>query len=126
MELSQIFKSVIDEDRCVVVICNMEHQIIYMNPAACQKYSKRGGAAMLGRSILDCHNEKSREMIVKVLEWFKSDKSHNRIHIYYNEKENRDTYMIALRDEQGEMIGYYEKHEYRNRDMEPFYNFFKE
>lgn len=124
MELSQIFKSVIDEDRCVVVICNMEHQIIYMNPAACQRYSKRGGAAMLGRSILDCHNEKSREMIVKVLEWFKPDKSHNRIHIYYNEKENRDTYMIALRDEQGEMIGYYEKHEYRNRDMEPFYNFF--
>ena len=41
----------------------------------------------------------------------------------YNEKENKDTYMIALRDEQGELIGYYEKHEYRNRETEPVYNF---
>ena len=29
--------------------------------------------------------------------------------------------MIALRDEQGALIGYYEKHEYRNRETEPFY-----
>ena len=29
--------------------------------------------------------------------------------------------MIALRDRQGALIGYYEKHEYRDRDMTPFY-----
>lgn len=28
------FKSIIDQDRCAVVICNLEHEIIYMNPAA--------------------------------------------------------------------------------------------
>ena len=31
--------------------------------------------------------------------------------------------MVALRDEDGALIGYYEKHEYRARDEEPYYNF---
>ena len=30
-----------------------------------------------------------------------------------NEKQNKDVYMVALRDV-GKLIGYYEKHEYRN------------
>ena len=34
-----------------------------------------------------------------------------------------DGYMVALRDEQGGLIGYYEKHEYRNPETEAFYKF---
>lgn len=60
-------------------------------------------------------------MIGKILDWFKADKVNNRVHTFFNEKQNKDVYMIALRDEQGELIGYYEKHEYRNCDMSPFY-----
>lgn len=123
MELAQFFKSLVDEDKCAVVICDINHKIIYMNPVACERYSKRGGVALVGKSLLDCHNSKSNEMIVKVIEWFKSSKSNNRIYTYHNEKENKDVYMIALRDAQGELIGYYEKHEYRNRETEPVYNF---
>ena len=122
MELTQFFKGVLNEDKSAVVICDMNHKIIYMNPAACERYSKKGGVSLLGSNLLDCHNSKSNEMIHKVIEWFKESKLHNRIYISYNEKENKDLYMIALRDEQGELIGYYEKHEYRNRETEPFYN----
>ena len=25
------YKSIVDQDRCAVVICNLEHEIIYMN-----------------------------------------------------------------------------------------------
>lgn len=32
--LHQMFKSVIDQDRAAVVICDTEHTIVYMNPAA--------------------------------------------------------------------------------------------
>ena len=32
--LTQYFKSIVDQDRCAVVICNTAHEIIYMNPAA--------------------------------------------------------------------------------------------
>lgn len=123
MELTQFFKSIIDEDKSPVVICDLSHQIIYMNPTACARYSKRGGAALIGKSLLNCHNSKSNEMIQKIIEWFQLSKENNRIYISYNEKENRDTYMIALRDEQGELIGYYEKHEYRNQETGAFYSF---
>lgn len=64
-----------------------------------------------------------QEMIEKVIAWFGESKEHNRIHTFYNEKQAKDVYMIALRDENGTLIGYYEKHEYRTRDEEPFYNF---
>ena len=123
MELSQFFKSIIDQDRCAVVICDLEHTIIYMNPVACERYGKYGGKQLVGRSLLKCHNPKSNEMIVKVAEWFKADKSHNRIFTYHSEKENKDVYMVALRDEQGSLIGYYEKHEYRNCETEQLYKF---
>ena len=123
MDLAQFFKSMVEEDKCSVVICDLNHKIIYMNPAACERYSKKGGASLVGSSLLDCHNSKSNEMIEKVVEWFKLSKTHNRLYTYYNEKENKDVYMIALRNEQSELIGYYEKHEYRNRETESFYKF---
>ena len=114
MELTPFFKSIIDQDNCPIVICDLNHQIIYMNQTACENYSKRGGVALVGKNLLDCHNDNSNKTIIKIIEWFKSAPSNNRIHISYNEKQNKDVYMIALRDEQGSLIGYYEKHEYRN------------
>ena len=123
MDISQYFKSVLEEDRCAVVICNVDHNIIYMNPAACERYKKRGGKKLIGGNLLDCHNSASNEMIIKVLDWFKADASNNRVHTYYSEKESKDVYMVALRDDNGTLIGYYEKHEYRLCDNTPFYEF---
>lgn len=123
MELSKFFKSVIDQDQCAIVICNLEHEIIYMNPAAIARYAKSGGAELVGKSLLNCHNEKSVEMIHKVLDWFGESREHNRIFSFRNEKENRDVYMIALRDEDGTLIGYYEKHEYRDVETQQPYCF---
>lgn len=72
MELTNYFKSIIDEDRCAVVICNLSHEILYMNPAAVARYEKRGGQALIGQSLLDCHNTQSAEMIKKVVLWFEN------------------------------------------------------
>ena len=123
MDMLQYFKSIAQQDTSEVVICDTAHKILYMNPAACAHYSKYGGEALVGRNLLDCHNDKSREMIGRILDWFWESPSHNRVHTFYSEKENKDVYMIALRDEQGVLIGYYEKHECRNRDMMPLYSF---
>lgn len=123
MELSQYFKSIIDTDRCAVVICNLQHEIIYMNPTAVSRYAKRGGAQLIGRNLLDCHNADSQAMIRKVVAWFAESREHNIIYTSHNAKENKDVYMVALRDEDGTLIGYYEKHEYRNPETEPFYHF---
>lgn len=117
------FKSVIDADRCPVVICNLAHEVVYMNPAAIERYAKRGGAGLVGKSLLDCHNAASREMIGKVVDWFKEDVKHNIIYTFRNEKENKDVYMVALRAEDGTLTGYYEKHEYRNVETCARYDF---
>ena len=80
MELNAYFKSLVDQDRAAVVICDLEHTIIYMNPAAIASYAKHGGAALL------------------------------------------DVYMVALRDADGTLIGYYERHEYRNPETMKLYD----
>lgn len=116
------FKSIIDQDRCAVVICNLEHEIIYMNPAAIENYKKHGGEALVGQSILNCHNEKSGEVIKKVVEWFSSSPDHNLMYTFYNQKQNKDVYMVALRVGK-EFIGYYEKHEFRNKETMKMYDF---
>lgn len=123
MDLKPFFKSVLDGDKSPVVICDLEHTVIYMNPSACQRYEKQGGEKLLGKSLLACHNAKSAEIINKVISWFKESGENNRIYTFRNDKENKDVYMIALRDDNGELIGYYEKHEYRNRETDSLYNF---
>ena len=123
MQLNQYFKSIIDQDNCAIVICDLTHKIIYLNPQAEINYAKSGGNELLGKSLLDCHNPQSVEAIKKVVTWFAKDKSNNRVHTFFNEKQKKDGYMIALRDEDGTLIGYYEKHEYRTVDETPFYAF---
>lgn len=107
------YKSIVDQDRCPIVICNLQHEIIYMNPAAVENYARRGGEKLIGRSLLDCHNPESAEKIKRITDWFASDESHNIVYTFHNEKQNKDVYMVALRDN-GRLIGYYEKHECRS------------
>lgn len=111
-----LFKSVMEQDRAPIVICDLSHTIVYMNSAAVENYKKRGGEKLLGQNIFDCHNEKSCEMIKRVVSWFGKDKNNNLVYTFKNTKYNKDIYMVALRDESGELIGYYEKHEFRNSE----------
>ena len=54
---------------------------------------------------------------------FVSNVFDNSITSNFNAKENKDVYMIALRNEAGELIAYYEKHEYRDRETMKMYDF---
>ena len=115
------FKSIIDNDRSAVVICDVNHTIVYMNKAAVERYHKD----LTGSCLLDCHNEKSNGIIIKVVDWVVKSSDNNMIYAYHSEKENKDVYMVALRDDEGKLIGYYEKHEYRNPETAKAYDFSK-
>ena len=116
------YKSVLDQDRSAIVICNLQHEIIYMNAAAVKNYERFGGDQLMGKNLLNCHNPKSRERIKQVVQWFAESKEHNLIYTFHNEKQNKDVYMVALRDGE-KLIGYYEKHEYRDRETMGMYEF---
>ena len=122
MNLTTYFKSVLEQDRAPIVLCDLEHTIIYMNKAAANRYENRGGYSLVGKSLMVCHSPKSQELISKVLSWFSESPDNNIIFESRNEEENKDVYMVALRDEDGKLIGYYEKHEYRNREIMKLYN----
>ena len=88
-----------------------------MNPAAKAYYHRD----LTGESILGCHNEKSNEAIRKVVAWFHKSPENNVVHTFFNAKQNKDVYMVALRGEDGGLIAYYEKHEFRAADETPLY-----
>ena len=70
---------------------------------------------------MDCHKPASRKAIEKVVSWFAEDKGNNRVHTMFVEKENLDVYVIALRDEAGNLIGYYEQQIFRTPDHTHLY-----
>lgn len=121
-DLTAYFKSVIDQDTASVVLCDLNHTIVYMNPAAIHSYAKYGGAALIGRSLLNCHNADSNHRIQEVVDWFAASPEHSIVYTYHNEKQNKDVYMVALRDADGTLIGYYEKHEYRDSETRARYD----
>ena len=120
-KLSQFFKSIIDQDPEPVVVCNLCHEIVYMNPAAIEHYGDEGGEKLIGLVIFDCHSHASAEKIDRVVRWFSESRENNIMHTSYNERKDKDFYMVALRDDGGNLIGYYEKHESRVRDTSPIY-----
>ena len=81
--LNAYFKSVIDQDTASVVLCDLNHTIVYMNPAAIRNYAKHGGAALIGRSLLHCHNASSNSRIQEVVDWFAASPEHNIISVSY-------------------------------------------
>ncbi|MBQ3132806.1 MAG: fatty acid/phospholipid synthesis protein PlsX [Clostridia bacterium] len=117
MELSVFWKSLIDSDHAPIVICDLSHTVVYMNPAAVRRYR----VDLTGKSLKACHNADSNEKIDRVTAWFAADASHNEVYTSRNDAENKDVYMVALRDAAGVLIGYYEKHEYRDRETRPLY-----
>lgn len=117
MELYNYFKSILDQDSAPVVICDLDHKIIYMNPASVDRYH----VDLTGKSIKNCHNSDSNNKIDKVIRWFSESEDNNIVYTSRNDKENKDVYMVALRDSDKKLIGYYEKHEYRNREKSSLY-----
>ncbi len=116
MELSVLFKSVLEQDKAPVVICDLDNTIVYMNPAAVEYDAKRGGAELLGKSVMNCHAPRTENKIATVLDWFKKSPENNIVYTQHKVPTNEDVYMVALRDDEGTLVGYYEKHEYKNAE----------
>jgi len=114
----QLFKSILQQDRAPIVVCDMSSTVVYMNTAALAKYR----VDLTGKSIRSCHPSAANEKIDAVLEWFAKSKDNNLVYTFRNDRENKDVYMVALRNDDGELIGYYEKHEFRSAETAPLYD----
>ena len=81
-----------------------EHVIRYMNTAAVAHFDD--GEALLGTSLLDCHNKRSRKVILETLAAMREGEDERLI----SDNEKHRIYMRAVRDAAGKVIGYYERY----------------
>jgi len=116
--MERLFRSVLEQDKAPVVICDIQSTVVYMNPAAIARYKKD----ITGKSIKSCHPASANAKIDRVLDWFGKSRDNNIVYTYRSNEENKDVYMVALRDADGSLIGYYEKHEYRTHEDASLYD----
>ena len=103
MTSAELLAACFDSLRDPFVFVDTEHIIRYMNKAARERY--RGRPAEIGRSIFDCHNEKSNGIIIDVFGRLKAGLDEE---IIADSGECR-VFMRAVRDRSGNLIGYYER-----------------
>lgn len=82
-----------------------EHIIRFMNKVALQHYDK--GEKLLGTSIFDCHNDESNKMIKEIYGKMQSGLDEELI----TDNKKYRIYMRAIRDDDGNLLGYYERYE---------------
>ncbi len=99
--LAQVLDSFTDP----VLVADTGHTVVYMNSAAAAHYSE--GEALMGTSLLDCHNEHSQNVMIAVLAALQAGEEERLI----SDDDKRCIYMRAVRDGRGEVVGYYERYE---------------
>jgi transcriptional regulator with PAS, ATPase and Fis domain len=57
-----------DEYPSAVTICDKDAVIVYMNQKAQNTFLKWGGNELIGKSLFDCHGEKSKQKIRELLQ----------------------------------------------------------
>ena len=116
--MEELFKSILEQDKAPIVVCDIESTVVYMNPSAIARYKRD----LTGKSIKICHPAAANERIEQVLKWFRKSRDNNVVYTFRNDEENKVVYMVALRDGNGTLIGNYEKHEYRNIETAKLYD----
>jgi DUF438 domain-containing protein len=87
------------------VFVDTTHTIRCMNKAALAHYDE--GAALIGRSVLDCHNAKSQQVIREVFAALQAGEDER----FLGDDKKHRIYMRAVRDPAGKLLGYYERYE---------------
>ncbi len=104
---TELFRHLLDSLKDPFVFCDTEHVIRYWNAEAARHYEGRTGGP--GDSILDCHNETSCAQIIDIAERFAAEPELDEVLITDSEKHR--IWMRAVRDDDGALLGYYERYE---------------
>jgi hypothetical protein len=102
---ASFMKTLLDSLKDPFLFADTGHIIRYMNKAAIAHYEE--GEALLGRSVLDCHNETSRRQMIEILAAMQAGLEERLI----TDNEKHRIFMRAVRDADGRLLGYYERYE---------------
>ncbi len=102
---AKFMAAILDSLKDPILVADPEHVTVYMNKAAIAYYKE--GESLVGRSLLDCHNEQSQQMMVEILAAMHEGLDER---IITDNKKYR-IYMRVVRDDAGRVLGYYERYE---------------
>lgn len=85
---------------CAITVADADCNIIYMNERSRQTFSARGGADLIGHNLMDYHNDRSKEIIRRLL-------AEGGTNAYTIEKAGlrKMIYQTAWRDDNGNVAG---------------------
>ncbi len=102
---ARLMAAILDSLKDPVLFADTGHVTQYMNQAAIAYYD--GGESLIGRSLLDCHNEQSRQTMIEILEAMHEGLEEQLI----TDNEKHRVYMRVVRNSDGGVLGYYERYE---------------
>lgn len=109
MTQEEMYRYILDSIPYRIVYVDKDHIIRWMNKEAKHHYyDVRGYRDLEGKSIFECHNEHSKEALIKAVEKLKNHG--NEIYLGVSITNERK-YINPVRDENGELIGYFERFE---------------
>jgi nitrogen-specific signal transduction histidine kinase len=105
MSDAELMAAILDSLKDPILVADTEHVTRYMNKAAKAFYTD--GEKQIGRSLLDCHNEQSQQMMIEILAAMHEGEDER---IITDDDEHR-IYMCVVRAADGQVLGYYERYE---------------
>ena len=105
-----LMAAILDSLTDPLLFAGTDHTIRYMNKKAIAFYEQ--GAGLLGRSLLDCHSERSRQEMVEILAAMHAGEEERLI----TDDEEHRIYMRAVRAPNGQVLGYYERYDWKKRE----------
>ena len=102
---ANLMAAILDSLKNPVLFADTTHVARYMNKAAIPHYEE--GTSLIGCSLLDCHNERSQQMMIEILAEMHEGLEERLI----TDDEEWRIYMRSVRDSDGKLLGYYERYE---------------
>lgn len=107
MEMTkEVLLSILDAYAYEIVFVDRNHIVRYMNKTAKQRYGDR---VIIGNSLFNCHNESTRGKIEEFLR--RADAGEDEMFQVLNTKTGEREFFVPVRDSEGKVIGYFERHE---------------
>ena len=107
MEITkELLFNILDAYAYEIVFVDRHHIVQYMNKTAKKRYGNR---VQTGQSLFNCHNENSKEKIENFLK--RADAGENEMFQVLNGKTGEREFFVPVRNNDGIVIGYFERHE---------------
>lgn len=107
MEINvDVLAAILDAYAYEIVFVDRHHIVRYMNKTAKIRYGDR---VQVGNSLFNCHNENSKAKIEALLA--RADQGEDEMFETLNGKTGEREFFVPVRNQNGEVIGYFERHE---------------